>query len=71
LITQAKRTVERSWLGEVSSVVLQQSLWDVEAAYRAFFASMPAPYRLMPVRAGSRQTPARTAIRERNMFAGL
>ncbi|WP_328543219.1 transposase [Streptomyces sp. NBC_00371] len=40
LITQAKQTVERSWLGEVSSVVLQQSLRDVEAAYRAFFASL-------------------------------
>ncbi|MFA3842290.1 RNA-guided endonuclease InsQ/TnpB family protein [Streptomyces aureus] len=40
LITQAKRTVERSWLGEVSSVVLQQSLRDVETAYRAFFASL-------------------------------
>ncbi|MFD7779725.1 RNA-guided endonuclease InsQ/TnpB family protein [Streptomyces sp. NPDC059753] len=40
LITQAKRTVERSWLGEVSSVVLQQSLRDVEAAYKAFFASL-------------------------------
>ncbi|MFE4251523.1 RNA-guided endonuclease InsQ/TnpB family protein [Streptomyces sp. NPDC056910] len=40
LITRAKRTVERSWLGEVSSVVLQQSLRDVEAAYRAFFASL-------------------------------
>ncbi|WP_406426990.1 RNA-guided endonuclease InsQ/TnpB family protein [Streptomyces sp. NBC_00147] len=40
LITRAKRTVERSWLGEVSSVVLQQSLWDVEAAYKAFFASL-------------------------------
>ncbi|MER7200301.1 transposase [Streptomyces sp. CB01635] len=40
LITQAKRTVERSWLGGVSSVVLQQSLRDVEAAYRAFFASV-------------------------------
>ncbi|MFE4683666.1 RNA-guided endonuclease InsQ/TnpB family protein [Streptomyces sp. NPDC056721] len=40
LITRAKRTVERSWLGEASSVVLQQSLRDVEAAYRAFFASL-------------------------------
>ncbi|WP_405483694.1 RNA-guided endonuclease InsQ/TnpB family protein [Streptomyces sp. NBC_00009] len=40
LITQAKRTVERSWLGEVSSVVLQQSLRDVEASYKAFFASL-------------------------------
>ncbi|MGW6361480.1 RNA-guided endonuclease InsQ/TnpB family protein [Streptomyces sp. NPDC055092] len=40
LITRAKRTVERAWLGEVSAVVLQQSLRDVEAAYRNFFASV-------------------------------
>ncbi|OQQ13979.1 transposase [Streptomyces sp. M41(2017)] len=40
LITEAKRTVERSWLGEVSAVVLQQSLRDVERAYRNFFASL-------------------------------
>jgi putative transposase len=40
LITQAKRTPERSWLGEVSAVVLQQSLRDAEAAYRNFFASL-------------------------------
>jgi putative transposase len=38
LITKAKQTPERSWLGEVSAVVLQQSLRDVEAAYRNFFA---------------------------------
>ncbi|MEU2910599.1 RNA-guided endonuclease InsQ/TnpB family protein [Streptomyces massasporeus] len=40
LITEAKRTVERSWLGEVSAVVLQQSLRDADAAYRNFFASL-------------------------------
>jgi putative transposase len=40
LITEAKQTVERSWLGEVSAVVLQQSLRDVEAAYKNFFASL-------------------------------
>ncbi|KAB1987709.1 RNA-guided endonuclease InsQ/TnpB family protein [Streptomyces triticiradicis] len=40
LITEAKRTPGRSWLGEVSSVVLQQSLRDAEAAYRNFFASL-------------------------------
>ncbi|MDX2677396.1 RNA-guided endonuclease InsQ/TnpB family protein [Streptomyces sp. NY05-11A] len=40
LITEAKRTVERSWLGEVSAVVLQQSLRDAEAAYKNFFASL-------------------------------
>ncbi|CNF26893.1 putative transposase [Mycobacterium tuberculosis] len=36
-LTEAKKTPERAWLGEVSSVVLQQSLRDLEAAYRAFF----------------------------------
>ncbi|MFJ9567887.1 RNA-guided endonuclease InsQ/TnpB family protein [Streptomyces fuscichromogenes] len=40
LITEAKRTAERSWLGEVSAVVLQQSLRDAERAYRNFFASL-------------------------------
>jgi putative transposase len=40
LITEAKRTAERSWLGEVSVVVLQQSLRDAEKAYRNFFASL-------------------------------
>ncbi|MFF9779485.1 RNA-guided endonuclease InsQ/TnpB family protein [Streptomyces sp. NPDC013978] len=39
LVTEAKRTPERSWLGEVSAVVLQQSLRDAESAYRNFFAS--------------------------------
>ncbi|WRZ92209.1 transposase [Streptomyces sp. NBC_01007] len=36
LITEAKRTPGRSWLGEVSAVVLQQSLRDAESAYRNF-----------------------------------
>ena len=40
LITQAKQTAERAWLGEVSAVVLQQSLRDAEAAYKNFFASL-------------------------------
>ncbi|WP_224299994.1 RNA-guided endonuclease InsQ/TnpB family protein [Streptomyces olivaceus] len=40
LITQAKTTPKRSWLGEVSAVVLQQSLRDAETAYRNFFASL-------------------------------
>ncbi|NUV58584.1 RNA-guided endonuclease TnpB family protein [Streptomyces sp. CAI-85] len=37
LITQAKLTEERAWLGEVSAVVLQQSLRDLDTAYRNFF----------------------------------
>ncbi|MFD8078162.1 RNA-guided endonuclease InsQ/TnpB family protein [Streptomyces sp. NPDC059718] len=37
LITGAKNTPERAWLGEVSAVVLQQSLRDLDTAYRNFF----------------------------------
>ncbi|WP_405087237.1 RNA-guided endonuclease InsQ/TnpB family protein [Microbispora sp. NBC_01389] len=40
VITEAKKTPERSWLGEVSAVVLQQALADLNAAYRNFFASI-------------------------------
>ncbi|TDC45498.1 transposase [Actinomadura sp. KC345] len=36
-MTEAKKTPERAWLAEVSAVVLQQSLRDLEAAYRNFF----------------------------------
>ena len=39
VITAAKRTEERSWLSEVSSVVLVQALADLHVAYRNFFAS--------------------------------
>ena len=39
-LTAAKATAERAWLGEVSSVVLQQALADLNAAYRNFFASV-------------------------------
>ncbi|MEU9043025.1 MULTISPECIES: RNA-guided endonuclease TnpB family protein [unclassified Kitasatospora] len=36
-LTAAKATPERTWLGEVSAVVLQQSLRDLDTAYRNFF----------------------------------
>jgi putative transposase len=39
-LTAAKATPERAWLADVSSVVLQQSLADLNAAYRNFFASV-------------------------------
>jgi putative transposase len=39
-LTVAKATTGRAWLGEVSSVVLQQALADLNAAYRNFFASV-------------------------------
>lgn len=47
LITEAKRTPERAWLGEVSAVVLQQALEDCNQAWRNFFDS----------RAGKRRGP--------------
>ena len=40
-LTACKATPERAWLGEVSAVVLQQALADLNAAYRNFFASCP------------------------------
>ncbi|MFD7813423.1 RNA-guided endonuclease InsQ/TnpB family protein [Streptomyces sp. NPDC059785] len=51
LITQARHTPERSWLAEVSAVVLQQSLRDAEVAYRNFFASLKGERRGPKVRA--------------------
>ncbi|MFD7708420.1 RNA-guided endonuclease InsQ/TnpB family protein [Streptomyces sp. NPDC059786] len=65
LITQARHTPERSWLGEVSSVVLQQSLRDAEAAYRNFFASLKGERRGPQVRAPrfKSRKDARQAIR--------
>ncbi|KOG44324.1 transposase [Streptomyces virginiae] len=40
VITEAKKTEERAWLGAVSAVILQQSLRDLDTAYRNFFASL-------------------------------
>jgi putative transposase len=39
-VTAAKATPQRAWLGEVSAVVLQQALADLNTAYRNFFASI-------------------------------
>ncbi|MEV4127117.1 transposase [Nocardia sp. NPDC049707] len=39
-LTEAKKAPERAWLGDVSSVVLQQALADLNTAYRNFFASV-------------------------------
>jgi putative transposase len=62
-LTAAKNTPEREWLGEVSSVVLQQSLRDLDAAYRNFFDSLKGKRPKMgPPRFKSRKG-ARQAIR--------
>jgi putative transposase len=65
VITQAKQTPERAWLGEVSSVVLQQALADLNVAYRNFFASLSGKrkgHKVAPPRFRSRKD-KRQAIR--------
>ena len=49
-ITQAKKTSEREWLGEVSNIALQQSLNDLEQAYQNFFQSCKGERKGKPVR---------------------
>ncbi|MEG4290116.1 transposase [Microcoleus sp. C2C3] len=39
VITQAKLTEERKWLSEVSNIPLQQSVADLDTAFKNFFAS--------------------------------
>jgi putative transposase len=39
VITQAKKTTERAWLSEVSNIPLQQSVADLETAFKNFFDS--------------------------------
>ncbi|MCC3520075.1 transposase [Microcoleus sp. PH2017_18_LLB_O_A] len=39
VITQAKNTEERAWLGDVSCVPLQQSVADLDVAFKNFFSS--------------------------------
>lgn len=40
LVTQAKATPARAWLGEVSATPLQQAVRDADQAYRNFFSSL-------------------------------
>ncbi len=63
LITEAKLTPEKAWLGEVSSVVLQQALADLNTAYRNFFASVSGK------RKGRKVAPPRFRSRKDNRQA--
>ncbi|MFI7436983.1 RNA-guided endonuclease InsQ/TnpB family protein [Micromonospora haikouensis] len=63
LITEAKLTPEREWLGEVSAVVLQQALADLNTAYRNFFASISGK------RKGRKLAPPRFRSRKDNRQA--
>jgi putative transposase len=63
VITEAKQTPQRVWLGEVSAVVLQQALADLNVAYRNFFASITGK------RKGRRVAPPRFRSRKDNRQA--
>ncbi|WP_405094688.1 RNA-guided endonuclease InsQ/TnpB family protein [Micromonospora sp. NBC_01412] len=63
VITEAKRTPDRGWLGEVSAVVLQQALADLNTAYRNFFASVSGK------RKGRKVAPPRFRSRKDNRQA--
>ncbi len=60
VITEAKKTPQRAWLGEVSAVVLQQALADLNTAYRNFFASLSGK------RKGPKAAPPRFRSRKDN-----
>lgn len=63
VITEAKLTPDRAWLAEVSAVVLQQALADLNTAYRNFFASISGR------RKGRRVAPPRFRSRKDNRQA--
>lgn len=62
-VTAMKATPERAWLGDVSSVVLQQALADLNVAYRNFFASVSGK------RKGRKVAPPRFRSRKDNRQA--
>ncbi|WP_229344171.1 RNA-guided endonuclease InsQ/TnpB family protein [Streptomyces flavotricini] len=60
---EAKRTEERAWLGEVSAVVLQQSLRDLDTAYKNFFDSLKGKRSRMGAPRFKSRTENRQALR--------
>jgi putative transposase len=62
-VTAAKLTPQRAWLSEVSAVVLQQALADLNVAYRNFFASITGQ------RKGRKVAPPRFRSRKDNRQA--
>jgi putative transposase len=62
-VTAAKATPGRAWLAEVSAVVLQQALADLNTAYRNFFTSVTGR------RKGRRVAPPRFRSRKDNRQA--
>ncbi|WP_306306863.1 transposase [Nocardia brevicatena] len=78
-LTAAKKDPDRMWLGEMSSVVLQQALADLNTAYRNFSPRSPGNERahgsgrpgfglvaIIDRRSGSRRTPGSRSQRAGN-----
>ncbi|MFE3321445.1 RNA-guided endonuclease InsQ/TnpB family protein [Nocardia sp. NPDC059195] len=63
LLTESKKTPQRLWLAEVSAVVLQQALADLNTAYRNFFGSVTG------ARKGGKVAPPRFRSRKDNRQA--
>jgi len=63
LITEAKKTPERAWLGEVSAVVLQQALRDLDTVYRNFFDGLKGKRPRMGVPRFKSKRDTRQAVR--------
>jgi len=61
LITQAKKTEERSWLSDVSNIPLQQSVIDLGTAFKNFFDSLKGKRKGTAV-ATTGGTPAHAAL---------
>jgi len=71
-ITQAKCTEERAWLAEVSAVVLQQSLRDLDTAYKKFFDSLRGKHkgrRIAPPRYKSKKDTRQSVRLNTNAFS--
>ncbi|HEX9334360.1 MAG TPA: transposase [Pseudonocardiaceae bacterium] len=69
VITLAKETDNRAWLAEVSAAVLQQSVADLNTAYRNFFASITGKRKgrkIAQPRLRSRKDPRQTVRFTRN-----
>ena len=73
MITEAKRTVERSWLADVSVVPLQQSVRALDVAFRNFFSSVTGKRKgpkVKPPRFKSRKSAQSAEFTQRGFRAG-
>ena len=71
VITQAKKTKDRAWLSQVSSVALQQSVRDLGIAYKNFFDSLKGKRKGIKIRSPKfkKRRNQQTARLTRNAFS--